>query len=84
MTLRIKKKKKPTTLAELEESSKKEISDAIKKKREHESDVIDTLDAGFYFSIVFRSRKERDEWLRRAEIELIDDEYVYGSSLNIE
>lgn len=76
-------KKSKTTLKEIAEEGESIVSEALAKKRKHEADVLDTMDAGFFFSVVFRSRAERDAWLKEKGLRLRDDEYIFGSDLNL-
>ena len=78
-----KKTKQPKTLDSLSISYKKEVDEAIQKKRDAEADIDDLLDTGFYFSVVFRTRKERDAWLAERGIELRDDDHVLPSDLKV-
>lgn len=36
----------------------------------------DELDSAFYFSVVFNTRSERDEWLKQHNISLVEDFFV--------
>lgn len=72
----------PSSIADIEKESQNVISEIIQKKRQHEKEVINELDAGFYFSVVFRTRVDRDAWLREHDIKLQDDEYIFSTQLD--
>jgi hypothetical protein len=37
---------------------------------------------GFYFSVVFSTRKERDEWLSRHGLKLRQDDHLLASDID--
>ena len=78
-----KKTKQPKTLDRLSADYRKEVDQAIQKRRDAEKDVDDLLDSGFYFSVVFRTRKERDAWLAQRGIGLRDDDHILPSDLKM-
>lgn len=41
------------------------------------------MDLAFYFSVVFNTRDERDEWLRKHNIKLEDDFFVKAKNFNL-
>ena len=55
-------------LEEVERIKKQEFENAQKYKDEY--------DAGFYFSVVFNTRSERDKWLQEHNIVLTEDFFV--------
>jgi len=75
---------KKKTLAALEAESREEIKTVRAKQqllsRQAESE---RLDAGFFFSVVFATRTERDEWLKKQKVNLVDDEYILASKYEI-
>ena len=66
---------KPTPKARAKES-RELVDQAIAIRRERERAVVDRLDMGFFFSVVFRTRKERDAWLVKYGLTLRSDDYV--------
>ncbi len=52
------------------------MDEAIAVRRAREKAVLDRLDMGFFFSVVFRTRKERDAWLIKYGLTLRADDYV--------
>jgi hypothetical protein len=76
--------KKARSIDQVVEDLNKPVDEALAKKRAHEKDVQDTLDGGFYFAVVFRTRKERDDFTAQMGVELIDDEYVWGDQLLVD
>lgn len=71
------------SLTEMEEAGEKILAPSIAAKRKKESELADELDALFYFAVVFRTRKERDEYLQFRKIRLHDEEYVFGSEVDV-
>jgi len=65
----------------LTDESEKVVSEVIRKKRAKEAQIDAQLDMGFYFSVVFATRKDRDDWLCQHGIKLHDDEYVFHHEL---
>ena len=41
-----------------------------------EKDFNNEMDSAFYFSVVFNTRSERDKWLKKHNIVLIEDFFV--------
>ena len=56
--------------------SRATVDEAIAVRRAREKAVLDRLDMGFFFSVVFRTRKERDAWLIKYGLTLRADDYV--------
>lgn len=77
------KQKTKATLKEVKDAGDSIVSEALAKKRKHEADVKDTMDAGFYFSVVFRSVKDRDAWLASKCLRLRDGEYILADDFNV-
>jgi len=79
------KMKKPVLVAPIHEKEKElatPINDAIRAKRAKEQHTKDILDMGFFFSVVFETRKARDIWLKKHGIALHDGEYVLINELD--
>jgi hypothetical protein len=72
----------PETIEEAAEDEYNHVSDAIKAKREHEKAILDNIDMGFYFSVVFATRNERDEWLAKHGLTLRQDDHILGSDID--
>jgi len=60
-------------LEELEKDCEIE-ADEVHKQRE--KDFKSELDTGFFFSVVFDTREERDNWLKEHKLELVEDMYL--------
>jgi hypothetical protein len=60
-------------LGELEKITDKEVADIHKIRAQ---DFKDELDLGFYFSVVFDTRKERDRWLEEHGLTLTEDFFI--------
>jgi hypothetical protein len=65
--------KGPEGLKELEEMTDKEVDDIHKQRAR---DFKDELDLGFYFSVVFDTRRERDTWLKEHGLTLTEDFFI--------
>lgn len=63
-------------LAELEQLEKdcEEEVEAVHKQRE--KDFKAELDSGFYFSVVFDTKEERDAWLKERNLKLVEDFFI--------
>ena len=57
-------------LDKLENDNKNSVIAANELRRKQ---FEDELDSAFYFSVVFNTRRERDEWLKQHNISLIED-----------
>lgn len=57
-------------LKELEEITDKEV---IEFKEKQKKILDEELDTGYYFSVIFETREERDEWLNKHGIVLMDN-----------
>lgn len=80
--MKLKQKVKPT-LKEVKDAGDSLVSEALAKKRKHEQDVKDTMDAGFFFSVVFRSKDDRDAWLASKGLRLRDSEFILADDFNV-
>lgn len=67
-------------LEKLEADTEKEVND-IEKLRE--KDFQNELDVGFYFSVVFDSKEERDAWCKAHGIKLQEDFFVKAKDFKI-
>lgn len=79
--MKLKPKVKPT-LKGISGEGDDLVLEALARKKKHEADVKDTMDSGFYFSVVFRSKIERDAWLKAKGLRLRDDEYILVDDFN--
>lgn len=57
------------------------VDETIAERRAKEQAVRDRLDMGFFFSVVFPTRKDRDQWLSQRNITLRADEYLLPTDL---
>ncbi|GHV79453.1 hypothetical protein AGMMS49944_12440 [Spirochaetia bacterium] len=60
-------------LEELEKDCDTEVK-AVHKQLE--KDFKSELDAGFFFSVVFNTKEERDQWLQDHGLKLIEDMFI--------
>jgi hypothetical protein len=60
-------------LERLEKDCEEEVS-AVHKQRE--KDFKAELDSGFYFSVVFDTKEERDAWLSEHKLKLEEDFFI--------
>lgn len=60
-------------LEKLENDDKNKVIAANELRRKQ---FKDELDSAFYFSVVFNTRRERDEWLKQHNISLVEDFFV--------
>lgn len=82
-------RKKEETLEETSEESPeveahKILTAEVARKRQYEKETEDLLDMGFYFSVVFPTRKARDEWLEKHNILLRDDDHCRPEDLGLD
>ena len=64
----------------LEKETESEVIeiDAIRKK-----EFRDEMDSGFYFSVVFDTRAERDKWLKDRKLTLEEDFFIRAKNFKI-
>jgi hypothetical protein len=67
-------------LKELEEITDKEVDDIHKQRAQ---DFKDELDLGFYFSVVFDNRRERDTWLKERGLTLTEDFFIKARDFKV-
>lgn len=60
-------------LDRLEKDCTEEV-EAVHQQRE--KDFKAELDSGFYFSVVFDTREERDAWLKEHNLKLVEDFFI--------
>ena len=78
MVRKLKTEKK--TLEELE----KETDIEIKKLNDiRKEEFGNELDAGYFFSVVFDTRKERDSWLKKHNLSLIEDFFIKAKDFKL-
>ncbi|MDR1900981.1 MAG: hypothetical protein LBQ88_01680 [Treponema sp.] len=70
----------PEALKELELVTDKEVN-AIHAQRAR--DFKDELDLGFYFSVVFDNRRERDKWLKDHGLKLVEDFFIKAGDFKV-
>ena len=73
-------------MSELEQAELKRLEE-VKKIKESEFQkqlkYNNEYDAGFYFSVVFNTRAERDKWLKERNIVLTEDFFVKAEDFNV-
>ena len=67
-------------LEKLEAETEKEVNE-IEKQRE--KDFQNELDTGFFFSVVFDTKEERDKWCKDHGIKLVEDFFVKAKDFKI-
>ncbi|MDR1901764.1 MAG: hypothetical protein LBQ88_05705 [Treponema sp.] len=72
--------KGPEALKELELVTDKEVDDIHTQRAR---DFKDELDLGFYFSVVFDNRRERDKWLKDHGLTLVEDFFIKAGDFKI-
>lgn len=78
------KMKKQQGLDELEKMEALTDNDMAELEKIRKEDFREQeLDSGFYFSVVFNTRKERDEWLQSRNLKLVEDNFIKISDFNI-
>ena len=79
-----KKSKEKATFEQLEKESSDEVNKVKCKQQKLYGEMLSkTNDAGFYFSIVFARREERDEWLKIQGLKLVENEYILAKDHDI-
>jgi hypothetical protein len=81
MVRELKKASKGSKELEAMEKDTERVVGAIEKRRE--KDFKDELDTGFYFSVVFDTKAERDKWLQDRKIKLVEDFFVKACDFNL-
>ena len=71
------------SLEEMEAASKEALKPSIAAKRAKEKALGDGLDAGFYATIVFATKKERDAYFLARNIHLYDGEFIFGHEVDV-
>jgi hypothetical protein len=67
-------------LEELEKITDREVADIHKIRAQ---DFKDEMDLGFYFSVVFDTRKERDKWLKEHGLTLTEDFFIKARDFKV-
>jgi len=69
----VKEKKGIETLEALEQETESEIKKLNDvRKQEFKSE----MDSGYFFSVVFDTREQRDQWLKKRNLSLIEDFFI--------
>ena len=75
------KSRKKVEKIDLEAEGKKDIGEALQRIKDREKKFRERLgfelDAGYYFSVCFKSKKERDSFLLKNKIKLRHDDHVF-------
>ncbi|MDR0447261.1 MAG: hypothetical protein LBH07_01185 [Treponema sp.] len=78
----VREKKKPgiEALAACEKEVELEIRryDDIRKQ-----EFKDEMDSGYFFSVVFDTKKERDQWLKERNLTLIEEFFIKAKDFNV-
>lgn len=76
--------KKPAKGLEGLEKMEKEFDNDVKEVEAlKEKDFQSELDTGFYFSVVFDTKEERDKWCKDHGVKLIEDFFVKAKDFKI-
>jgi hypothetical protein len=76
--------KKPSKgLSGLEELEKDCDAEVETVHKQLEKDFKSELDAGFFFSVVFNTKEERDQWLQDHGLKLIEDMFIKASDFTV-
>jgi hypothetical protein len=67
-------------LDELEKITDNEV-EAIHKQRK--ADFKSELDTGFFFSVVFDTYEEREQWLKDHNLKLVEDFFIKASDFKV-
>lgn len=83
-TTTVKPKDIKQTLEQLQQESRDEIKKADGKRQDLQAKINqEYLAGGFFFSVVFASQSERDEWCIKNHLKLKDDEYILAKDFDI-
>ena len=75
--------KKSKGIEALEEMENVTDSEIKKLNDIRKQEFKDELDAGFFFSVVFDTRAERDAWLKRYNLKLIEDMFIKAKDFKV-
>lgn len=73
----------PASLEEAEEEGKKVLAPSIRAKRERENAQKASMTGRFFFAVVFSNEKDLDAYCQKRGLHLHDDEYVFGSEVDV-
>lgn len=73
----------PSSLENAETEAKKVLAPSVIAKREREAAQKASMTGRFFFSVVFANEDELDAYLRERGIRLRDDEYIFGSEVDV-
>lgn len=73
----------PASMQSAEEEGRKALAPSIQAKREREASQKASMTGRFFFSVVFVNEVELEDYVRAHEIRLHDDEYVFGSEVDV-
>ena len=66
------------TACEQETESEIKRCDGIRKQ-----EFKDEMDAGYFFSVVFDTKAERDQWLKKRNLTLVEDFFIKVKDFNV-
>ena len=73
----VRQQKNPKTGVEALEALEEQTNLEVKKYDEiRKSEFQDEMNTGFFFSVVFDTKKERDRWLKERNLNLIEDFFI--------
>jgi len=66
------------------EALEKETETQIKKYNDiRKQEFKDELDTRFFFSVVFDTKSERDQWLKKRNLTLVEDFFIKAKNFNV-
>jgi len=66
------------------EALENETESEIKKYNDMRKQAFnDELNAGFFFSVVFDTKAERDQWLKERNLSLVEDFFIKAKDFNV-
>ena len=80
----VRKQKKQTKGIEALEVLEKETDAEIKKYDSiRKQEFKDEMSVGYFFSVVFDSKKERDQWLRERNLILVEEFFIKAKDFKV-
>lgn len=73
----------PSSLEGAEMAGEKALAPSVQAKREREAFQKASMTGRFFFSVVFANESELDDYVRGHGIRLHDDEYIFGSEVDV-
>jgi len=80
----VRKLKKDVKGVETLEALETETESEVKKYNDaRKQSFKDELDSGYFFSVVFDTRLERDQWLKKRNLSLVEDFFIKIKDFNV-